>query len=206
MVVFDRWLAATGQRPRPGALNWTPMSDPGHAAGGSRTWQTHQRSSMRARRTAPHLVCLRDRLRRLPSPGGQARPRDPKCAIAYAIASDSIVAVGLSDCAADAVPCGLAWRVLPRLRLRCNRFRGGRIVSVCRVSGVATSPRAKSDDERQVGAPIWGRVLAAVVAVVLTPQRSHRARRLTSVINYPAPRTAEPAHGSAPSPKPRSIP
>jgi hypothetical protein len=141
----------------------------------------------------------------LPSPGGQARPRDPKCAIAYAIASDSIVAVGLSDCAADA-PCGLAWRVLPRLRLRCNRFRGGRIVSVCRVSGAATSPTAKSDDERQVGAPIWGRVLAAVVAVVLTPQRSHRARRLTSVINYPAPRTAEPAHGSAPSPKPRSIP
>ena len=55
VAVFDRWLAATGQRPRAGALNWTPMSDPGHAAGGGRTWQTHRRSSMRAP-PAPHLV------------------------------------------------------------------------------------------------------------------------------------------------------
>ena len=89
---------------------------------------------MRARRTAPISSVFVTGCAGSPSPGGQARPRDPKCAIAYAIVSDSIVAVGLSDCAADAVPCGLAWRVLPRLRLRCNRFRGGRIVSVCRVS------------------------------------------------------------------------
>jgi hypothetical protein len=37
VAVFDRWLAETGQRPRLGALNWTPMSDPGHAARGGRT-------------------------------------------------------------------------------------------------------------------------------------------------------------------------
>ena len=58
MAVFDRWLAETGQRPRPGALNWTPMSDPGHAAGGGRAWQTHRRLSMRAPHGPPSRLVV----------------------------------------------------------------------------------------------------------------------------------------------------
>src|SRR5258705_9685219 len=55
VAVFDRWLAETGQRPRPGALNWTPMSDPGNAAGGGRTGK-YIEGHRCVRRTAPHLV------------------------------------------------------------------------------------------------------------------------------------------------------
>ena len=58
VAVFDRWLAETGQRPRPGALNWTPMSDQGHAAGGGRTWQIHRRSSMRAPHGSPSSLVV----------------------------------------------------------------------------------------------------------------------------------------------------
>ena len=55
VAVFDRWLAATGQRPRAGALNWTPMSDPGHAAGGG-PHLANTSKVIDARAAAPHLV------------------------------------------------------------------------------------------------------------------------------------------------------
>ena len=50
MAAFDRWLARTGHQPRPGALNWTPMSDSGHAAGGG--WHLANTSKVIDKRAA----------------------------------------------------------------------------------------------------------------------------------------------------------
>ena len=43
VAVFDRWLAATGPTAAARGTQLDAMSDPGHAAGGGRTWQTQSK-------------------------------------------------------------------------------------------------------------------------------------------------------------------
>jgi hypothetical protein len=69
VAVIDRWLAETGQRPRAGALNLTPMSDPGDAAAGAASGK-HIEGHRCTRRTA---------LSRLVVPGAGAGDAQQPC-------------------------------------------------------------------------------------------------------------------------------
>ena len=87
VAVFGRWLAETGQRRRPGALNWTPMSDPGHAAGRAALANTSKVTDARA--ASHHLVSwcpARPRATRS-SPGNASRSFGRAAAVSDLITS-----------------------------------------------------------------------------------------------------------------------